>query len=123
MVEAAIVFPILLLLVASLLEYGWMFRQSEKITNAARHAARLAILPDADTAVITTVITDMLADSGITPITVNYDSADSNPGTPLQVTVSVSYADIGLGMPLVLVPDNLEATVTMAIEGPNATPP
>ena len=45
MVEAAIVFPILLMLTLGAIEYGWLFLNAQQVTNAARQGARIAILP------------------------------------------------------------------------------
>jgi hypothetical protein len=42
MVEAAIVFPLLLLLTLGAIEYGWLFLNLHQITNAARQGARTA---------------------------------------------------------------------------------
>ena len=119
-VEAALVFPVLLVLLFGLLEYGWMFLRSQQITNAARHGARLAILPDADNAAIETTVDAMLASFGITSASVTFTSSGPDAGDEVQVTVSAAYknSDIDLGMPLVPVPSNLFASVSMAREGP-----
>ena len=119
-VEAALVFPVLLVILFGLLEYGWVFLRSQQITNAARHGARLAILPGADNAAIETTVDAMLASFGITSASVTFTSAGTDPGDEVQVTVSAAYknSDIDLGMPLVPVPSNLFASVSMAREGP-----
>ena len=44
-VEFALAFPLLLLVVLGIMDFGLMFQQYEVITNAAREGARLASLP------------------------------------------------------------------------------
>ena len=50
LLEAALVFPLLLLLTLALIEYGWLFMKIQQTTNAARHGLRAAVVPDATTA-------------------------------------------------------------------------
>jgi Flp pilus assembly protein TadG len=45
-VEFALAFPLLLLVVLGIMEFGLMFQQYEVITNAAREGARIAVLPN-----------------------------------------------------------------------------
>jgi Flp pilus assembly protein TadG len=45
-VEMALAFPLLLLVVLGIMDFGIMFQRYEVITNAAREGARIAILPD-----------------------------------------------------------------------------
>lgn len=47
-VEMALAFPILLLVVLGIMDFGIMFQQYQVITNAAREGARVAVLPDYD---------------------------------------------------------------------------
>ena len=46
LIEFALTFPILLLVVLGILEFGLMFREYEIVTNAAREGARLRVLPN-----------------------------------------------------------------------------
>jgi Flp pilus assembly protein TadG len=48
LIEFALTFPILLLVVLGILEFGLMFREYEIVTNAAREGARLRVLPNYD---------------------------------------------------------------------------
>jgi Flp pilus assembly protein TadG len=50
MLEAALVFPLLLLVTLGVIRYGWMFLKAQQITNAARVGARIAIRVDATVA-------------------------------------------------------------------------
>jgi Flp pilus assembly protein TadG len=45
MIEFALTLPLLLLLVLGMIEFGFLFREYEVVTNAAREGARIAILP------------------------------------------------------------------------------
>lgn len=121
--EAALVFPLLLLLTVGLLEYGWMFLQYQRITNAARHGARLGVLPDATNADVEAAIAALMDAGGLvgSGYTVTFSPANvasPEPGEALSVTINVLYENIDLGMPMVPLPTNLEASVSMAKEGP-----
>ena len=45
MIELAIVLPILLLVLAAIIDFGLLFQRWESLTNAAREGARIATLP------------------------------------------------------------------------------
>ncbi len=45
LIELAIVLPILLLVVAAIIDFGFLFQRYEAVTNAAREGARIAVLP------------------------------------------------------------------------------
>jgi len=46
LIEFAIVFPIFMVVVAAILDFGFLFQRYEVVTNAAREGARMATLPD-----------------------------------------------------------------------------
>jgi len=46
LIEFALVFPLLLLVVLGIVDFGIMFQQYEVLTNAAREGARIAVLPN-----------------------------------------------------------------------------
>jgi Flp pilus assembly protein TadG len=46
LVEFALTFPLLLLVVLGIIDFGTMFQQYEVVTNAAREGARIAVLPN-----------------------------------------------------------------------------
>jgi Flp pilus assembly protein TadG len=48
-VELALTLPLLLLVVLGVFDFGLMFQRYEVVTNAAREAARVAVLPDYST--------------------------------------------------------------------------
>src|SRR5205085_12320956 len=65
LVEAAIVFPLLLLLTFGLLEYGWLFMKIEQVENTARQAARVGATASAKTSDVTALVTTMMNDAGM----------------------------------------------------------
>ena len=75
-IEAAIMLPLLLLLTLGVIEYGWMFLKAQQTTNAARHAARIAIRPDSSNTDVINVIDQIMtsAEMGSSGYSVTYFS-------------------------------------------------
>jgi Flp pilus assembly protein TadG len=46
LIEFALVMPILLFIIAAIVDFGMMFRDFEVVTNAAREGARVGVLPN-----------------------------------------------------------------------------
>ena len=120
--EAALVLPLVLLILFGVLEYGWMFYQAHQVTHAARLGARIGITADATDAEVTNAIEVMLCARGICAVGVVTfplgTPAALESGDTLTVTVTVDYAAVGLGMPMVPTPADLHASVSMVKEGP-----
>ena len=57
LVEFALTFPLLLLVVLGIVDFGLLFQRYEVITNAAREGARIAALPDYQSDLTTNVET------------------------------------------------------------------
>ncbi len=121
-VEAAIVFPLLLLITFGVIEYGWLFLKAQQITNAARHGARLAVLPNTTTTEVETAIANLMSQANITAyaLTITPDDVGfPEPGEPIKVTMTVNTEDIAvIKYALLPLPPQLGASVTMAKEGP-----
>ena len=120
LVEAAIVFPLLLMMLLGLLEYGWIFLQAQKVNNAARHGARIGALADSTDAEVTSAIAGWMSRAGISDYTVSPDPLGVEgyaSGETLTVTVVANNIRI-IGVPLLPAPDSLRASVSMAKEGP-----
>lgn len=122
LMEMAVVMPLLLLLTMGVLEYSWMLLKAQQITNATRAGARAgaridAVAGDVVTATLAAMVAAGLNNSGYTLILEPQDLSVLNPGEPLEVTVSVIYANIDLGLPLIPTPSSLKYTMTMAREG------
>jgi hypothetical protein len=48
LIEFALIFPTLLLVILGIMDFGFLFQRYEVVTNAAREGARIAILPGYD---------------------------------------------------------------------------
>ncbi len=123
MVEVAVVLPLLLVLILGLLEYGWLLLKAQQITNAARQGARTGARADATAAEVIAAVGDAMSAAGLDSSGYALTLSPADPsalmaGDMLSVDVSVPYANIGLGVPLVPVPATLDSLVTMAREGP-----
>lgn len=122
-VEAALLLPLLLLLTFGVIEYGWAFVKTQQITNATRHAARVAVRADSTNADVQSAAATLMAasgmDAGTYELTLSSDVSQVPPGETVTVRISVPYASVELaGPPFVPMPSHLEAVVTMAKEGP-----
>jgi Flp pilus assembly protein TadG len=123
-VELAVLLPLLLFLTFGVIEYGWVFLKAHQITNAARHGARLAVLPDTTDADVQSAVADIMSSAGMDSsgytLTMSPDSVFGlAQGETVTVSVSVQYDNIKLtGIPLIPVPSHLSSQTTMSKEGP-----
>lgn len=95
-VEAALVLPLLLLVLLGILDFGLLFRRYEAVTNAAREGARVAILPGYTAADVQNRVQQYLTDAGLldAPTTTVLAPAgvDVGGGTCITMTgATVSY--------------------------------
>jgi|SRR4051794_6106639 len=100
--DAALVFPILLSLTFGTIEYGYYFYVKHSLQGAAREGARAAITPtavnsDVDTAISNSMAAAGLSSSGYTvtknPSTVSGQVA----GTSITITVTCTWGTVGSG--------------------------
>lgn len=120
-IEAALLLPLLLLLTFGVIEYGWVLLKTQQITNATRHAARVAVRPDATNAEVEAATATLMSAVGISEyqLTLPANVGQVLPGETITVRISVAHSSVELaGPPFVPVPPNLEASVSMAKEGP-----
>lgn len=123
-VEAALLFPLVLLLTFGLIEYGWLFLRQQQVTNTARQAARTAALVDTTNAQVSSQVSTMmgaygLGSSGYTTAIVPANVTTAARGSQVTVTVSVPYANVAItGYTLLPVPTTISSKVTMEKEGP-----
>jgi hypothetical protein len=66
LVEFAFAFPLLLLVMLGIVDFGFMFQRYEVVTNAAREGARVAILPGYADADVQARVTQYLTAGGLT---------------------------------------------------------
>jgi Flp pilus assembly protein TadG len=65
LVEFALTFPLLLLVVLGIVDFGFLFQRYEVLTNAAREGARIAILPGYGTADVQGRVQAYLTSGGV----------------------------------------------------------
>ena len=122
-VEAALVLPLLALLMFGLLTYGLLFLRVQQVTSAARRGARVAVRADATAADVTSAVDTLMLAAGFqngdySTTLAPADIGNVETGQPITITVNVDYASaFGPAIPLIPTPANLGASVTMAKEG------
>ena len=65
LIEFALVFPLLLLLMFGIMDFGLLFQRYEAVTNAAREGARIAVLPGYGQPDVQARVTQYLAAAGL----------------------------------------------------------
>jgi len=107
LIEFALVAPILIFIIAGIIDFGMMFRTFEAVTNAAREGARVGVLPGYNPPDVQTRVNAYLASSGLTgPRTTNVVNVPVATGagtfTARAVTVNYTYqfAVLGAAAPL-----------------------
>lgn len=66
LIEFALVFPTLLIVMLGIIDFGFLFQRYEVVTNAAREGARVAILPGYDVADVQARVNQYLTAGGLT---------------------------------------------------------
>jgi hypothetical protein len=66
LIEFALVFPMLLLVMLGIIDFGFLFQRYEVVTNAAREGARVAILPGYSDADVLARVNQYLTSGGLT---------------------------------------------------------
>jgi Flp pilus assembly protein TadG len=130
LLEFALVLPVLLLVLAGILDMGFLFKDYEVLTNAAREGARMAALPGWVESDVQTRVNNYLAAGGfqgtattsIEQVSLATEPASGQTINGVQVTVSGSHTYLILG-PIVHwvqgsdVPNTtLRAVATMRVE-------
>ena len=67
LIEFALVFPLLLLVVLGVADFGFLFQRWEALTNATREGARVATLPGYATVDVEDRVVNYLAAGGVPP--------------------------------------------------------
>jgi Flp pilus assembly protein TadG len=65
LIEFALIFPLLLLLMLGIVDFGFMFQRYEVLTNATREGARVAVLPGYANADASLRVCTYLASGGV----------------------------------------------------------
>jgi hypothetical protein len=107
LIEFALVFPLLLLLMLGIVDFGFLFQRMAVITNAAREGARIAVLPGYATADVTARVRAYVATGGVPTaagnpsVVVNNVTINTSPGGPtlpgkrVEVTYTHDYVFVG----------------------------
>ncbi len=95
LIEFALVFPMLLLVMLGIIDFGFLFQRYEVLTNAAREGARVAVLPGYNATDVQNRVSQYLTAGGLTgtvtvptPVTANVNIGGS---CMTLTTVTVSY--------------------------------
>jgi len=133
LIEFALVFPLLLLVMFGIMDFGLLFQRYETVTNAAREGARIAVLPGYGPADVQARVTQYLAAAGLKSmpsVTYTAPQAMSVGGACVTVTgVTVGYPHqylfigkiIGLFGGSGFTTKTLTATARMRFEGAAST--
>ena len=105
LLEFALVFPVFLLVLAGILDMGFLFKNYAVVTNAAREGARMAALPGWDSEQVTTRVNSYLAAGGlqgtattaIDNVTILTDPVSGRTINGVRVTVEYPHAYMILG--------------------------
>jgi Flp pilus assembly protein TadG len=81
LVEFALVFPTLLLVMLGIIDFGFLFQHYEVVTNAAREGARVAILPGYTDGDVQARVSQYITAGGLTGTTT------TTVGAPQTITV------------------------------------
>jgi Flp pilus assembly protein TadG len=81
LIEFALIAPILIFIIAGIVDFGMMFRTYEAVTNAAREGARVGVLPGYNPPDVGTRVNAYLAASGLTAVPL---SCAARPGVCVQ---------------------------------------
>ena len=117
LVELAIVIMLIMIVTFGAMEYGWLFFQMHQINNASRAGAREGVLPDSSNGAVGQVVAEAL---GQTPDGLAIEPGDVSAldaGDLVRVTVTLNYVPL-VGLPFLPTPNELQASVAMAKEGP-----
>jgi Flp pilus assembly protein TadG len=120
-IEVALALPIVLIVLFTGLEYGWLMLRTVQLDHAARIGAREAALSGSLALDVEGRVDAALRRSGIAGAAITVTPSDLTslpPGTEVRVDIEVDYANVGLVglgsfMPL---PESLKASSSMVRE-------
>ena len=120
-IEVALALPLVLIVVFSGLEYGWLMVRTVQVDHAARVGARQAALSGSTAEDVTGRVNLTLQNSGIRNASITVtpsDLAAAEPGTEVKVEVQVSYTDVRLvGLSALMpLPDSVSGRASMVRE-------
>ena len=122
--EFAIVAPVFFLMIFGMIEYGRLVMVQQILTNATREGARRAVLQDATTSNVQTIVRNYLTNASINGSNPNLQinvTPDPQTATPsdesITVSVSVPFRDVSwLPAPMFLNATTMNASSVMRRE-------
>jgi Flp pilus assembly protein TadG len=96
LIEFALVFPLLLLVILGIVDFGFLFQRMEVVTNAAREGARVGVLPGYLQADVQTRVQQYIVAGGL-------PSGDLATPTACETTITVSAGPPAVTVPAVRV--------------------
>jgi Flp pilus assembly protein TadG len=122
LIEFAVALPILIVVIAGIIDFAVLFMRYEVVTNAAREGARVGLLPDYGIPDVQNRVTTYLAASGLTatvpPPAVTYEQVEITPGGAsidvVRVVVQYPHEFIFLGPAAALIGGGPHADITLA---------
>ena len=123
-IEAAILFPLLILFLLAMVEYGWCFLKYQCINSAAREGVRVAVRDGATDTQWQAAVTSIMSGCGKRGTTPTYTvtltpGVGSPTSTQLTCEITVTYAQLSITNASIFpTPTTLTARATMAKEGP-----
>jgi Flp pilus assembly protein TadG len=119
LVELAVVLPLLLILIAGIVDFGFLLQSFEVVSNAAREGARVGVLPGYNTADIQGRVAQYVSTAGLTGTpTTTVTSVTVTPGgggasfPAVQVSVSYAYQFLFIKPMVTLIGGNFAASKT-----------
>ena len=129
LIEFAFVFPLLVVVVLGIVDFGFLFQRYEVITNAAREGVRVAVRPGTTQTEMEAIVTTYIQSAGLATTATNpvillipttlTSGPDTWPATIVDVTYTHDYVFVGNVLSLVggsLGTVNLQARATMRDE-------
>lgn len=92
LIEFALIFPLLLVVIVGIFDFGFLFQRYEVLTNAAREGARIAVLPNYTQTDVQNRVCAFLTSGGVP-----HTGCTSNP----VVTVTDVTVPVGGGLPAI----------------------
>ncbi len=86
LLEAALVLPVLLMVVFGAIEFGWAFYIKHSLQGAAYAGARAAIVPGATNSDVTSAVSLAMSRGGLSGANYNVDIKDGNTDTAATVS-------------------------------------
>ncbi len=97
LIEFALVFPLLLMMILGIVDFSLMFQRYEVVTNAVREGARVAVLPGYTETDVQARVASYIAEGGLPTtggnptVTVTATTIPDGGGTWPATTVAIAY--------------------------------